>query len=268
MAEMHKQVLERLHLEHDLRHALKGGELQLFYQPIFHLKSQQLVGMEALVRWQHPERGLVSPAHFIPIAEETGLIVALDQWILERACRQLWTWQRQSDIAADLRLSVNVSAKTLQDATFFKYLDTLQQRYPLPRGQLLLELTERIGIELGSEILSLLELLRDRDIEISIDDFGTGYSCLSYLHSLPIQHLKVDRSFISQLEENERNVQITRMILLLSQQLGYRSIAEGIETPRQLQILQELGCDYGQGYLFAPPLPPEEFEWLLKAYSH
>jgi len=267
-AQMHKQVLERLHFEHDLRHALNGGELQVFYQPIFHLKSQRLVGMEALVRWQHPERGLVSPAHFIPIAEETGLIVALDQWVLEQTCRQLWTWQQQYGIPADLRLGVNVSAKTLQDATFLKYLDTLQRRYPLPRQHLLLELTERISIELGSEMLNLLELLRNRNIEIGIDDFGTGYSCLSYLQSLPIQHLKVDRSFVSQLEENERNLQITRMILLLSQQLGYRAVAEGIETPRQLQILQGLGCDYGQGHLFAPPLPAEEFESLLKAHSH
>lgn len=261
--QMYEQVLERLHLEHDLRQALNQGGLQLLYQPVVHLQSQRLVGMEALVRWQHPERGLVSPAHFIPIAEDTGLIVALDQWALAQACWQLWTWRQQYSTAANLVLSVNVSAKTLQDPTFLQHLDTIRQRYPLPKGQLLLELTERIGIELGSEMLSLLESLRHRHVEISIDDFGTGYSCLSYLHSLPIQHLKVDRSFVSQLEENERNLQIIRMILLLSKQLGYRVIAEGIETPKQLQILQELGCDEGQGYLFARPLPPETFASLF-----
>ncbi|URR36327.1 EAL domain-containing protein [Thermosynechococcus sp. HN-54] len=264
--EMYEQVLERLHLEHDLRHALNRHQLRVLYQPFFNLQTQQLAGMEALVRWQHPERGLVSPAQFIPIAEDTGLIVALDQWVLEHACQQFWTWKQQYETATDLVLSVNVSAKTLKHPSFLNHVDVVRQKYPFPKGQLVLELTESMAIELGSDMLSLLQALGDRDIDISIDDFGTGYSCLSYLHSLPIQHLKVDRSFVSQLEQNERNFQITQMILVLTHQLGYRAIAEGIETHEQLQTLRQLGCDYGQGYLFARPMPPEALESLLKAH--
>lgn len=265
-AQMYEQVLERLHLEHDLRHALSHGELQLFYQPFFNLADQQLVGMESLVRWQHPERGLILPGAFISIAEDTGLIVDLDKWVLEQACRQFWLWQQQFQGAANLILSVNVSAKTLKHPSFLHHLSRIQQQYPLGRGQLVLELTESIALELGSEMLSLLESLRERHIEISIDDFGTGYSCLSYLHSLPIHHLKVDRAFVQQLEDNQRNLKITKMILVLAQELGYRVIAEGIETRDQLHILQRLGCDYGQGYLFARPMPAEALASLLKAH--
>lgn len=261
--QMYEQVLDRLHLEHDLRYALEQNQLRLLYQPFFNLQNQQLAGMEALVRWQHPERGLISPAQFIPIAEDTGLIVALDQWVLEHACEQFWQWQQQYATASNLVLSVNVSAKTLKHPTFLRHVDRVRQKYPLPKGQLVLELTESMALELGNEMMNLLQALGDRDIDISIDDFGTGYSCLSYLHSLPIQHLKVDRSFVCQLEHNERNFQITQMILLLTRQLGYRAIAEGIETHEQLQTLQQLGCDYGQGYFFARPLPPQDLESLL-----
>lgn len=263
--QMYEQVLDRLHLEHDLHDALEHHQLRLLYQPFFNLQNQQVAGMEALVRWQHPERGLISPAQFIPIAEDTGLIVALDQWVLEHACKQFWHWQQQYAAAANLVLSVNVSAKTLKHPSFLKHVDRVRQKYPLAKGQLVLELTESMGLELGNEMMNLLQALGDRNIDISIDDFGTGYSCLSYLHSLPIQHLKVDRSFVCQLEQNARNFQITQMILLLTHQLGYRAIAEGIETSEQLQTLQQLGCDYGQGYLLARPMPPQDLESLLSS---
>jgi diguanylate cyclase (GGDEF)-like protein/PAS domain S-box-containing protein len=262
---MYKQVLQRLHIEHDLRRALEQDELRVFYQPFFDLQEQRLVGFEALVRWYHPERGLISPAEFIPIAEDTGLIVALDQWVLRHACQQLTQWYQQYPSTKRLILSVNVSAKTLKHPNFLAHLDHIQQEFRLAEGRLILELTERIALELNEEMRGLLSALSDRHIEISIDDFGTGYSCLSYLHSLPIQHLKVDRSFVSQLENNQRNYQITQMILVLTHQLGYRAIAEGIETADQLQLLRELGCDYGQGYLFARPAPASAIEPLLQA---
>jgi len=264
---MYEQVLQRLHIEHDLRCALEQQELRLFYQPFFDLQQQCLVGFEALVRWYHPKRGLISPADFIPVAEDTGLIVALDEWVLRHACEQLIQWQQQYPISHHLLLSVNVSAKTLKHPNFLATLDSIRQDCPLRCGSLVLELTERIAMELDEQIMGLLAALGDRHIEISIDDFGTGYSCLSYLHSLPIQHLKVDRSFVSQLEKNQRNYQITQMILVLTHQLGYRAIAEGIETPDQLQLLRELGCDYGQGYLFARPAPASDLEPLLQTLS-
>ncbi len=264
---MYQQVLQRLHIESDLRRALEQQELRLFYQPFFDLQQQRLVGFEALVRWYHPERGLISPGEFIPVAEDTGLIVPLDQWVLHHACEQLTQWQQQFPAAQTLILSVNISAKTLKHPTFLTQLDRIRQAFPCRQGSLVLELTERIAMELNEEIMALLTALGDRHIEISIDDFGTGYSCLSYLHSLPIQHLKVDRSFVNQLEKNQRNYQITQMILVLTHQLGYRAIAEGIETAEQLQLLRELGCDYGQGYLFARPAPASDVEPLLQSLS-
>lgn len=261
--QMQTTIWQTLRLEHDLRCAINNNDLQMVYQPFFELKKQQLAGLEALVRWRHSSGEIISPAQFVQIAEDTELIGALDQWVLEQACRQFKAWQERFPQAAKLMLSVNLSAKTLKHPHFFRQLDALRQTYPLAKGQLILELTERMALDLGEEMLGLLTALGDRDIEISIDDFGTGYSCLSYLHRLPIHHLKVDRSFVRELDKPE-NYRIVEMIILLAHHLGFGTIAEGIETPTQLKQLKKLGCCYGQGYLLARPMPPQEVESFLK----
>ncbi|WP_298975980.1 PAS domain S-box protein [uncultured Thermosynechococcus sp.] len=260
--QMQTAVWQAVRLEHDLRHALKDSSLQIVYQPFFDLGKRQLAGMEALVRWRHPTGEMISPAHFVQIAEDTDLIDALDQWVLEQACRQFYEWQQRFRHIGNLILSVNISAKTLKHPHFFRQLDGLRQTYPLAKGQLILELTERMALDLGEEMIALLQGLGDRDIEISIDDFGTGYSCLSYLHRLPIHHLKVDRSFVQELD-NPTNYRIVEMIIMLARHLGFGTIAEGIETEKQLKHLKKLGCNYGQGYLLSRPLPPAELESLL-----
>lgn len=261
--QMQTAVWQAVRLEHDLRHALKAHTLQVIYQPFFDLRKRQLAGVEALVRWRHPTGEMISPAHFVQIAEDTDLISALDQWVLEKACRQFYEWQQRFRQMGNLILSVNISAKTLKHPHFFRQLDVLRQTYPLAKGQLILELTERTALDLGEGMIALLQEVGDRNIEISIDDFGTGYSCLSYLHRLPIHHLKVDRSFVQELDK-PTNYRIVEMIIMLARHLGFGTIAEGIETPKQLKQLKKLGCCYGQGYLLARPMPPEEVESLLK----
>ncbi|MFN4279920.1 EAL domain-containing protein [Thermosynechococcus sp.] len=261
--QMQTTIWQTLRLEHDLRCAIDANDLQMVYQPFFELKKQRLAGLEALVRWRHPSGEVISPARFVQIAEDTELISALDRWVLEEACRQLKVWQERFPQVANLLLSVNISAKTLKHPHFFRQLDAVRQIYPLAKGQLILELTERVALDIGEEMLVLLTALGDRNIEISIDDFGTGYSCLSYLHRLPIHHLKVDRSFVQELDKPE-NYRIVEMIIMLAHHLGFGTIAEGIETPQQLKQLKKLGCRYGQGYLMARPMLPEEVESLLK----
>jgi len=261
--EMHMQALHRMHLENDLRRAIKCQEFVLHYQPIIQLDNGYLVGFEALIRWQHPSQGLKYPDGFIGVAEEIGMITALDYWALRTACQQLTEWQTTFPNLPKLKISVNLSAQDLQRSNLLEEVDRILAQTHIDSHCLTLEITESMLIEDIQSTILLLSQLKARAIQISIDDFGTGYSSLSYLHRLPIDNLKVDRSFVNQMQEGKRNHQIVETIATLSAQLELDAIAEGIETQQQLELLQQLGYKFGQGYLFSRPLRLEAVEALL-----
>jgi diguanylate cyclase (GGDEF)-like protein/PAS domain S-box-containing protein len=260
---MHRQAIQRLQLEQELRYAIDHGELVLHYQPIFHLSTRLISGFEALVRWQHPDRGFIAPDRFIPIAEETGLIVPLDRWVLAEATQQLAQWHRQYPHCAHLTVSVNFSVKDLLRPDLLDDLTQLLSITHLEGHHLNLEITESTLIEDIQGMVDLLHHLKDRGFTITIDDFGTGYSSLSYLHQLPVDGLKIDRSFVMAMEDSRRNSDIVETIITLSNRLGLVAIAEGVETQAQLTHLHHLGCELGQGYWFARPLPAEAVAQLL-----
>lgn len=260
--QMHIQALKRLNLENDLRKALEQEELIVYYQPIVDIHSNHWIGFEALVRWQNSDRGFVSPAEFIPIAEEIGLIVPIDSWVLKTACQQLATWQTKFS-GLELKVSVNLSVQDIRKASLVRDVQNILTQTGLDGHYLTLEITESILIENITETIFVLEQLKALGIQISIDDFGTGYSSLNYLHRLPANTLKIDRSFIGQMQQGNRNYQVVQTIITLSDQLGLAVLAEGIETQQQSQWLQQLGCEFGQGYLFSKPLPADEIDLLL-----
>jgi diguanylate cyclase (GGDEF)-like protein len=262
-AEMHAQAIKRLHVENDLRKALERQEFVVYYQPIVVLSSGQLVGFEALIRWQHPTRGLLAPGEFLPVAEETGLIVSIDRWILHTACHQLVAWQRAFSNTA-LKISINLSAKDFSTVHLLNEVEQALIKAGLNSSCLTLEITESILLKNVEDTIDLLTSLRERGVQISIDDFGTGYSSLSYLHRLPIDFLKIDRSFVSNMQVSHRNYKIVETIITLSSQLGLEVVAEGIETLQQLEQLQDLDCKLGQGYFLSKPLPPQTAEALLR----
>ncbi len=264
-ADMHARALQRLHLESDLRQALQRKEFCLYYQPIFSLSDRKLISLEALIRWQHPTRGRIAPAEFIPIAEEIGTVVALDRWVIEMACRHLSIWREYAPYAAALRISVNLCASDLQSPELLKDIDRLLAQGVAGRC-ITLEITESMLIEHPSEAARLLERLRTRDIRVSIDDFGTGYSSLAYLHKLPVDSLKIDRSFVSQMLQDRRSYEIVETIITLSNRLGIKAIAEGVETEAQHDLLTQLGCEFGQGYYFARPMPAAAVEDFLQRH--
>jgi diguanylate cyclase (GGDEF)-like protein len=252
---MHIQALERLQMEHDLRLALVREELVVYYQPVINLRYWRVAGFEALVRWQHPTQGFIPPDKFIPLAEETGLIAAIDQWVLKTACQQLVTWQQQSPDHQDLIISSNMVVNDLMATEALSVIDRILAETGLDGKYLTLEITESMLIEQIQAMALVLEQLQARHIRVSIDDFGTGYSSLSYLHRLPVNAFKIDRSFVMQIETTPKNAEIVKTIITLSNRLELKVIAEGIETEAQLNYLQQLNCDLGQGYFFAPPLP-------------
>ncbi|MGP1384803.1 MAG: EAL domain-containing protein [Thainema sp.] len=260
---MHFQAMQRLHLESDLRKALDRQEFILYYQPIIELKTQTIQGFEALLRWQHPQRGWVSPADFIQLAEETGLIIPIGEWILQTTCRQLTQWQAQFPERA-LRISVNLSVRQLQDLLLQHLDDALQASELANPNTLVLEITESMLVKNVDATLALLDKIKAKGIRLSIDDFGTGYSSLSYLYRLPVDYLKIDRTFVNPVEPDARHQVIAESIVALSNLLELSAIAEGIETIEQLQWLQTLGCELGQGYLFSPPVPAEQATTLLQ----
>jgi EAL domain-containing protein (putative c-di-GMP-specific phosphodiesterase class I) len=237
----------------------------LNYQPIVSLKTGVLIGFEALIRWQHPQKGLILPARFISTAEEIGLIHALGLWAMGEACRQLAAWQQEFEIARTLHISVNLSAKQLQEPDFIEQIDRILTETGLEGNRLVLEITESVLIDNADDITALMRQLRDRSIQLCIDDFGTGYSSLSYLHRLPVNALKVDRSFVSRMGDQGENKEIVQTIVTLADQLGCVAVAEGVETLQQLHQLRALGCELGQGFLFAKPLPPEKVQPILAA---
>ena len=262
-AVMYTQAMNRLTLETDLRKALDRDELCVHYQPIVQLHDRQLAGFEALVRWQHPDRGFIIPNEFIPIAEETGLVASIDSWVFYHACQHLAQWKQQFSHYSDFRISINFSVQNLRKPNLIQHIDTILRATGLGGDSITVEITESMLIDDIEQTIDLLIQLAAKQIQISIDDFGTGYSSLNYLHRLPVHSLKIDRSFVSQMYEKNTNYQVVNTILTLSKQLGLKVVAEGIETPTQLQYLQELGCEFGQGYLFAKPLTIAEVEQQL-----
>jgi len=251
---MHERVMAALRLENELRRALERGEMRVHYQPIVDLSAGRTVGVEALVRWEHRERGLVPPGEFIPLAEETGLVVPLGRWVLDEACRAL------SVLPEPLTLAVNLSGRQLLQPEFCDQLRETLARCKLDPARLRLELTESLLIGNGAAAVQALVNLRATGVRLCIDDFGTGYSSLSYLHELPIDALKIDRSFIAAMAEDGRKTKIVQTILLLGKGLGIEVVAEGVETPDQVELLRQLGCERGQGYFFARPAPLEQLK--------
>lgn len=263
-ASMHIHALRQLQLENDLQRAIERQELRVHYQPIVSLETQDIEGFEALVRWQHPEQGMITPGEFIPIAEDTGLIMAIDLWVLQDACRQLYVWSKEFSMLPALTISVNLSGKQFAQADLISQVDQVLNDSGICGSQLKLEITEGVLIENAEVAAATLRQFQDRKIQVWLDDFGTGYSSLSYLYRFPVNGLKIDRSFITPLETDLEKLEIVRAIVNLALNLGLNVVAEGIETPRQLLYLQSIKCHSGQGYHFAPPLEMTAASALLR----
>ena len=261
--DMHGELMSRLKMETDLRRACERDELFVDYQPIVSLENRTLIGFEALVRWQHPEFGLVPPKDFIPVAEETGQILTIGQRVLESACRQAREWQETFPASPPLFVSVNLSVKQFNQPGLVENIANLLAESQLPPRCLKLEITESVFSDNIEAAVGLLTQLRELGVQLSIDDFGTGYSSLSYLQRFPIDTLKIDRSFVTQMMENEENLAIVRTIVALAQNLGMDVVAEGVETEDQLKLLRKLECENGQGYLFSTPLGGQELDQFI-----
>ncbi|MBU4118206.1 MAG: EAL domain-containing protein [Proteobacteria bacterium] len=262
---MHNLALERLRLEIELKKAIERQEFVVFYQPIVDLVNGALIGFEALVRWQHPTQGLLSPGQFIPLAEKTGLIIAIGRDVLMAACHQAKFWQEKFDNHKNLLISVNLAVAQLLSSGIMDEIDHILKHSGLPPATLKLEVTESGIMENIETAIDVLHAIKQRGIALSIDDFGTGYSSLSYLHRFPFDTLKVDQSFVSEMEKDAKNLEIIRGIVGLAHNLEKKVIVEGIETEPQLAQVKAMGCEYGQGYLFAKPLPMEQAEELLRS---
>lgn len=260
---MHIRAVTLMQLETDLRYALERSEFCVFYQPIVKLNSMKLAGFEALIRWNHPQRGLVAPGEFIPICEDTGLIVPITLWILQEACEQIVTWQNMSPENESLMISVNLSGKHFAQDDLVNQISEILTKTKINPACVKLELTESAVMDNAERVILMLKDLKTLGVQLSIDDFGTGYSSLSYLHRFPIDTLKIDRSFVSEMESGSENGEIVRTIIALAKTLQMNVIAEGIESIHQLHQLQILGCEYGQGYLFSRPIPVPEAEKLF-----
>jgi diguanylate cyclase (GGDEF)-like protein/PAS domain S-box-containing protein len=265
-AAMRARAIERMQLENDLRRAVDRGEFCLHYQPILALKPARLAGFEALVRWKHPERGLLSPLQFIPLAEETGLIVQIGAWVLREACRQMASWERRSPTNPPLVMSVNLSTKQFSQADLPGEVERALHETGLDPGMLKLEITESAIVEDPEAARSKLERLRAFGVHVCIDDFGTGYSSLNYLHSFPVDVLKIDGSFIRQMEDADQSMQIVQSIVGLAHNLAIEVIAEGVETEAQRHKLAALDCEYAQGYYFSAPVDSEAAEAFLATH--
>lgn len=252
--QMREEALNLIRTERDLRQALQSGELQVFYQPVIDLRSGLLRGFEALLRWQHPQRGLLTPDHFIRVAEDTGLILELDRWVLRAATQQLHAWTKESWPASTLYLSVNMSGRHFGRRNIIPELRALVSEFDLRPGQLNLELTESALMGQSQGIGKTLCQIRDLGVNLHLDDFGTGYSSLSYLQAYPLNTLKIDRSFVQHMVPGGRDAELVRTIITMSKNLRLEVTAEGIETEEQLELLRLLHCDFGQGYYFSPPL--------------
>lgn len=261
---MHDRAMALLVLETDLRRAIARREFRLHYQPIVALDTCRIAGFEALVRWHHPERGLLSPAEFIPVAEETGLIIPLGQWVLEEACRQMGVWQARFHADPPLVVSVNLCTKQFSQPGLIEWIKQILFETGFDAHNLKLEITESVVMENAAAATATLGQLRELGVKLYIDDFGTGYSSLSYLHRFPVGTLKIDRSFVSRMSAQDENMEIIRTIIQLAHNLRMEVIAEGVETAEQLVQLKGLKCEYGQGYLFSGPVDAEMACTLIK----
>jgi EAL domain-containing protein (putative c-di-GMP-specific phosphodiesterase class I) len=258
------EIPEKWPREADLRHALEQREFVLYYQPEVDLATLRIVGLEALIRWSHPQRGLVQPMDFIPIAEECGLILPIGDWGLSEVCKQIKRWCVDNPTLQSLRVCVNLSARQFARAGLADHVEALLRQSDVSGRQLGLEMTESSLIPNMGTALEVLGSLRRLGVSLLMDDFGTGYSSLSYLHSFPLDVLKIDRSFVGRMTEGEQPLQIVRTIIELARVLGMDVVAEGIETREQYHLLRDLGCRFGQGFLFARPLPVETVNVLLR----
>lgn len=267
MKGMDTQAIVRWQLETDLRLALTQNEFEVYYQPIVNLQSLRIEGFEALVRWRSPSRGLISPDNFISVAEESGLILPLGHWILQQACQQIQLWRQQFPALSHLQVSVNLSGRQFFQANLVEQIRSVLTELNLTGDELKLEITESMIISNVEDAIALLHELKSLGLKLSIDDFGTGYSSLSYLHRFPVDTLKIDKSFVSRLldeENHEKYSQLVHTIIILGHNLKMNVIAEGLETEEQLKILQSFHCEYGQGYFFAKPMLKDEATQLLK----
>ena len=253
-AKMRAQALERLRLEADLRHAVERGEFENFYQPVVCLETGRTKGFEALVRWNHPTQGLVYPADFISLAEETGLIIPLGEWVLREACLQMSLWRQQFPKCFPLNMSVNLSGRQIQRTDLVEMVKRTLWDSGLPPDLLNLEITESILMENTDSSIMKLSHLREMGVQLSIDDFGTGYSSLSYLHRFPVGTLKIDRSFIHEIGPETRKLEFVRTIVSLAHHLNLNVVAEGVEEALQAEQLRMQGCEFGQGYYFSRPI--------------
>ena len=263
--EMHEAAVERMEMEADLQRAIQRREFVVHYQPVVELATSKVTGMEALVRWEHPTKGLRPPADFIGLAEETGLILPIGRWVLVEACRQAVQWSDAHPSRVPLMMSVNLSARQLQADTVIDDVAAALDETGLSPERLTLELTETVLMQNGSDVIDRLNRLKELGVLLAIDDFGTGYSSLSYLHKFPIDVLKIDRSFTGNLRRGTGEGVLTHAIIRLARTLHLRTVAEGIERPDQVGKLQAMGCHSGQGFYFAHPLPPDEA--IAKAYG-
>ncbi len=264
---MHALAVELLKLETDLRKAVERNEFVVYYQPVVSSVSNCVIGYEALVRWKHPERGLLYPGDFINIAEETGLIVFIDRFVLREACMQMSKWQHQFPESSLKFMSVNISNKQFLQADMVEYVTWVIHETNIIPSSLKIEITEYVIIDNPETLIGIFSQLRSLGIQLYIDDFGTGYSSLSYLHLLPIDGIKIDRSFIRRIGNQGENSEIIKTIMLLAQDMNVNVIAEGIETENQLENIKALKCDYWQGYLFFKPVDSEHAEALIKTVA-
>jgi diguanylate cyclase (GGDEF)-like protein len=262
---MHDSLLERIEIETDLRQAIERREFCLYYQPIVDLETVQIIGFEALVRWYHPKKGIIAPYKFIPVAEDTGLIIPMTEWILREACRQVKIWQ--TDFNSDLSVSVNISGKHFAQSNLINLVEKVLTETQFTPEKLKLEITESAVMEDAEKTIAILRQLKMLGVKLMIDDFGTGYSSLNYLHKFPIDTLKVDRSFINTMENAEENTEIVKTIILMAKNLRLDVVAEGIESINQLDQLRKLHCEKGQGYFFSKPVTDKQIENLLQHAS-
>jgi EAL domain-containing protein (putative c-di-GMP-specific phosphodiesterase class I) len=258
---MHAEAMARLHLETDLRRALERGELRVHYQPIINLQTGRIAGFEALARWQHPERGLILPDDFIPMAEDTGLILPIGLWVLEQACTTLRRWQDRPDGEA-LKMAVNLSARQFAQPDLVERVKRVLRTTGVRPQTLELEITESVILQHSAPVMDTLRRLKELGVQLHVDDFGTGYSSLSYLHRLPLDALKIDRSFVSGADAG--SLQIVRTIVAMAHALGVVVVTEGIESAELLGELRTLNCEFGQGFFFSRPVASEEIEALFE----
>jgi EAL domain-containing protein (putative c-di-GMP-specific phosphodiesterase class I) len=249
--EMHEKTMHRLAMEGDLRLALEREEFELHYQPIVQLNTGRIVGAEALIRWRHPEKGLISPLDFIPLTEETGLIVPIGDWVIRRACFDAKNWQT---VIKDIQVSVNLSGRQFQGEALISTITDILKETGLDSKLLVLEITESVLMKHAEATLSSLHKLKELGISFSIDDFGTGYSSMTYLKKFPVAKLKIDQSFIRDIPDDSDDVAIVLATINMAQGLKLELVAEGVETREQAEFLYKNGCELGQGYLFSKPL--------------